>query len=174
MSDDIRTLGRALDGRGARRARNLRRIGLVVMVGLVVASLLGVFGPSQQATTSAADGWELTLTAPSRTRGGLPAPVTIAVHRAGGFTMKTITIRLNRALFDVADFQTWYPNPSKETGDPQWVEYEFDSPDDDTLLIRLDSRIQPNQVPAVRPVTVWLRTDGAPPLSATVDALVLP
>jgi len=43
------------------------------------------------------------------------------------------------------NFQSFYPNPSKETSDGRFLTYEFDPPSGDRFEVSLDARTSPDQ-----------------------------
>lgn len=144
MGERIDTLSVALDARGARRARNFRRVGLVLIALPVVAALAGMFGPTTATTRAVGPGVELTVTYPARTRSSVVTPLEIRVRHAGGFDAP-VAVSVDHRLFDHLDFQNWYPNPDKESNDGPRVVYEFSPPTGDELVVRLDARTGPNQ-----------------------------
>lgn len=123
-------------------SRWARRSFLLLLIGVVVAGLLGYCGPSVGTVSDDGDVVDLTVDYPSVTRAGQPAPLDVRVTREGGFD-GPVTLRVCRDLVDLLDFQNWYPNPSAETGDPRRVDYEFDPPGGDVFEVHLDARSQP-------------------------------
>ncbi len=114
--------------------------------------LAGVTGQLGVRTATSADrGGEVDLSVqhPAVTRAGLSTPYRVVVTRAGGFD-GPLLIDVERGLFDRFDFQNFYPNPAKETGDRQWVHYEFDAPPGDVLQWTFDVRTGPNQIGSFR------------------------
>lgn len=143
---DIPTLEDAFDARRARRARNVRRVGLALLAVPVVAGLLGWLGPTvDEATVTGADGVTLTAQYPRATRSSIMTPLLFRVTKPGGFGEDPVVIRIDRSLMDHLDFQNWYPVPSAETNDGEFLRYEFDPPEGETLVVSLDARTGPNQ-----------------------------
>ena len=129
------------------------RAGLLLLVLVVVAGASGLLGPRKGSTSASASGYELRVEYPSITRAGEPAPLHIQVESAAGFG-KTIELELCDDLFDDLDFQSWYPNPSAETGDASTLTYEFDPPDGNVFEVSLDARSAPGAFGEIRGCTV--------------------
>jgi len=122
-----------------------RRLGFAVLVALVIAALIGVFGAATGTVRARAGETELTVTHPARTRSSVAAPMRISVRRRGGFGTRPVTVAIDHELLSRLDFQNWYPNPSAESNDPRGLVYEFDPPAGDELVVELDARVGPNQ-----------------------------
>ncbi len=131
----------------SRRYAAARLIGLAALVAIVAAAALGWAGPREETASASEAGIMLDVTYPQVTRAGEPAPLAIKVTQPAGFT-GPIEVRLCRDLFDLLDFQNWFPLPSKETNGDDVLIYEFDPPEGTVLDIRLDARSQPG--PLVR------------------------
>jgi hypothetical protein len=120
------------------------RAGIALLAVIVVAGAVGLLGPRKGNTSASGDGYRLFVQYPAITRAGEPAPLHIRVERTGGFD-DTIEIELCDDLFDDLDFQSWYPNPSGETGGATKLTYEFDPPDGDVFETSLDARSAPGE-----------------------------
>jgi hypothetical protein len=149
-------------------------MGVAVMILFIAGGAVGAFDGRPQSASASQDGWTLTVSAPERTRGGLPLPVSIVVHHAGGFGKQPVRLLLSRAVLDQANFNQWYPNPSGEAGDGDRVQYDFDAPSGDVLEIHLDAAMQPFQPPVSLPLVVTLLAPDGPELSVVHDVRVLP
>jgi len=131
-----------------RRERWVHRftIGLLtVILGLAVLDLLDVFdtyGVDAAEVRAAGDGVTLVVEYPSTTRPALASPFRIRVERDGGFD-GPITIALSRPWIEIWDLNGVFPNPSAETGDDEWVEWEFDPPDGPVFEAFIDWRMEP-------------------------------
>ena len=131
-----------------RRERWVHRftIGLLtVILGLAVLDLLDVFdtyGVGAAEVRAAGDGVTLVVEYPSTTRPALASPFRIRVERDGGFD-GPITIALSRPWIEIWDLNGVFPNPSSETGDDEWVEWEFDPPDGPVFEAFIDWRMEP-------------------------------
>ncbi len=122
-----------------------RHVGTALMVLLLAVALAGLFGPRTATATAAADGYAVSLTYGSVVRSGEPVPLTLTITAAAGFT-GPVSVAFDRDVFERFDFQNWYPNPDKETGDSSSVSYQFSPPSGDTLRIVLDARVAPLQI----------------------------
>jgi hypothetical protein len=125
-------------GRGARYAG----IGLLVLV--VAAAAGGLLGPRERTTMTTEGDHTLTLTYPSVTRAGQPAPLHLRIERPGGFS-GPIQVSFSDDFFNHLDFQNWYPAPAGEVGEGDRVLYEFDPPPGEVFEVSLDARTSPGQ-----------------------------
>lgn len=153
---DIATLREPRGPVQARRERRLRRAGLALLGVVVVAALAGLLGGRQATVTASSEPVTLTVEYPRITRPGIEAPLTIRVHRAGGFD-GPVTVAVEAVLFEKVDFNSWFPTPSSETADGRYVMYEFDAPaEGDTFTAHLDAHAQSTQGPSARRYAVVL------------------
>lgn len=174
VSQHLATLPSTRDAVAARRGRNLRRVGIVALIALVLAALAGALGPRAATTTASGGGYELSVRHGQITRPGLPVPLEITVERAGGFD-GPVTVSVSRALLDRLDFNNWSPNADGESVGPDRVEYEFTPPRGDELHVLLDARTAPGQLPSLRRYAVAVVDSGGAVLAeATFRMAVLP
>jgi hypothetical protein len=111
VSQHIPTLPAHREPERSRRARNIRRVGIVALTIFVLAGLLGYFGPRSSAVSASGGGYQLDVRYAQVTRSGLVAPLRVRVLHVGGFD-EPITLAFSKDIFDRFDFQNWYPNPS--------------------------------------------------------------
>lgn len=145
MAGDIATLPEARSAERARRGLNTRRIGMVVLWLFLLAGVTGQLGVRTATTSDLGGDVDLTVQHAAVTRAGLATPYRVIVKQPGGFG-GSIHIEVQRGLFDRFDFQNFYPTPSKETADRQWLRYEFDPPPGDAFQWTFDVRTGPNQI----------------------------
>lgn len=144
-----------------RRDRNLRRVGLAVLLVFLLAGATGLLGVRTATVRTEGDGVRMSLDYAAVTRAGLATPYHLEVVRPDGFD-GPFTIALSREFFDRFDFQNFYPNPAEETADAAWVVYEFDPPDGAVFRWSFDVKTAPNQLGSMRTYTTQLRdSDGA-------------
>ena len=74
-----------VDPQTARTAWWIRTVGTVALLGVIGAALLGAFGTRTAEGSATQDGWTVSVRHAAVARAGLDVPVTITVHRAGGF-----------------------------------------------------------------------------------------
>ena len=86
-----------------------QRAGLVLLLALVIAALLNVFGQKPSAVSAAAPAATLSLNAPDSLRGGLlfGAHVTVHAHR----DIKNAVLVLDRGWLDGFTMNTMQPSP---------------------------------------------------------------
>jgi hypothetical protein len=173
VAQHIATLPNSRDAAASRRGRNLRRIGIGVLLLFVAAALIGLLGPRAATTTATAGGYEFTVRHGQITRPGVPVPLEITVRRDGGFD-GPVTLSIDKDLLNRMDFNDWYPNPDGETSGPDRLEYEFAPPSGDVLHVMLDARTAPGQLPSSRRYTVAVVDQGAELVDAGFRMTVLP
>ena len=151
----------------ARMRRHRAAYGVTTSVLLVLAVLavldvpFGVFGVDTGTVADrAATGEALTVEYTAVTRPALASPFTVEVESPGGFD-GPIVIAVSRPWIEVWDENGLYPSPDGETGDPDWVVYEFEPPDGDTFRVFYDARLEPARQESVAGVVELRRDDEA-------------
>ncbi|HEY9350188.1 MAG TPA: hypothetical protein VIP75_05805 [Acidothermales bacterium] len=173
MGQHIGTLPAHRSAEHSRRARNIRRIGIVALTIFVLTGLVGVLGPRASDVSASGGGYELNVRYAQITRSGLVAPLRVLVQRPGGFD-GPITLAFSKDIFDRFDFQNWYPNPSAETAGPQRLEYEFDPPLGEAFELTLDVRVGPTQPPSAHRYWVAVIEDDLPVARVDFRMVVMP
>lgn len=139
----------------SRRARNLRRVGLVVLLAVVVAALTGQLGPRERTTTARMDtGLAVEVTHPTIVRPGMEIDIDLAIRVPGG--AEEVMVDLDRELFDRLGIESTAPTATAEAALDDRVRMRFAVADGAEelgvlLLGRLPTRAQKG------PVTVSLR-----------------
>lgn len=149
------------------------RAGLLLMVVVVVAGATGLLGTRTATTRATAGEKVITVTYPAISRSGQPSPLHVRVTSVGGFD-GPVRIGLCDDLFDHFDFQNWYPNPSKETGDTDRLVYEFDPPAGETFEVSLDARSAPGQFGGIEDCRISLLEKDAEAASVTFHSWRMP
>ncbi len=153
-----------------RRRRWLHRLtfGLVAAVlALAVVDGLDLFdayGPDTDEVRAAGDGVTLIVEYTSTIRPALASPFRVRVESADGFD-GPITIAVSRPWIEIWDENGMYPGPSAETGDHEWVEWEFDPPDGSVFNFFYDARLEPARQES-QDGAVELRDDSGEVLAA--------
>jgi hypothetical protein len=173
VDQHIPTLPAHREPERSRRARNIRRVGIVALTIFVLAGLLGYFGPRSSAVSASGGGYQLDVRYAQVTRSGLVAPLRVRVLHAGGFD-EPITLAFSKDIFDRFDFQNWYPNPSAETAGPLRLEYEFDPPSGDAFELTLDVRVGPTQPPSAHRYWVAVVSDDNEVARVNFRMVVMP
>lgn len=114
-------------------------LGLAVLDGLDVVDAYGV--DTETTFVDTPDG-RLVVQHPTVTRPALATPFRVRVEQPGGFDAP-ITIAVSRPWIEMWDENGLYPSPSAETGDPEWVVWEFDPPEGSAFALFYDARIEP-------------------------------
>lgn len=143
-----------------------RRTGSVLLVLFVLAGLCGFLGDRAGVVEgTAADGHHLRLEYAETSRPGVDVPFEIRVTRAEGLDPE-ITLALSDDYLDLYETQGWYPEPTEQTRDGEWLYLTFATEGQPVLTIDFDAYIQPNAV-FPRSGELALVVDGEPadPLS---------
>jgi hypothetical protein len=149
------------------------RAGMFVLALVVLAGSVGLLGPRKGDTHATSSDYRLDVEYPAISRAGEPAPLHVRVESAKGFG-ETIQLAFCDDLFDDLDFQSWYPTPSKETGDASELVYEFDPPDGDVFEVSLDARSAPGAFGEVEDCTVSLLEEDVEQLSVSFKTWRMP
>jgi hypothetical protein len=155
-----------------RRARFLRRITLAALAIFLILGLAGVWGVRTTTTTVTDGGYEVTVTYAKVSRPGLATPWAVDVRRPGGFD-GPVTVAASSGYLEMFDENGLDPDASKSTQDKQFVIWEFEPPDGDTLVISFDARIEP-AVQWARDGVVQVREDGRPVVEVPFKTWVMP
>jgi hypothetical protein len=173
VSEHLATLPGHRDPDAVRRARNLRRVGIVALLVLVATGSVGILGPRTADVAAEGGGYRMVVHHSQVTRSGLATPLRIEVTRDGGFD-DPVTLAFDKDLFDRLDFQNFYPNPAEETAAPHRVVYEFDPPGGAVLSVTLDARTGPTQPPSAHRYWVAVLDDGREVAQVRFRMVVLP
>jgi hypothetical protein len=169
----VATLVDARDEAAVRRARNVRRVGLGILVLIVVAGLSGLLGVRSGTVTSSGGGYTMRVTYPQVTRAGVAVPFHVRVRRPGGFD-GPLTLAISQDLLERFDFQNFYPNPAAETASGGTVHYEFDPPPGDVFELDLDARTAPDQNGSTTVYRTAVLDAGEPVASVSFRVWVVP
>ena len=132
----------------ARRRRALHLMtfaALATILGLAVldgVDVLDVYGVDEGVVRTQAGTARLSVDYPAVVRPALASPFAIRVDSTEGFT-EPITIAVSRPWIASWDENGLYPTPSSETGDADWVIWEFEPPDGNVFVLSYDGRIEP-------------------------------
>ena len=134
-----------------RRRRWLHRLtftGLAVLLGLAVADgfdLVDAYGVDDRVVRVDTPDGTLVVQYPAVTRPALASPFRFRVEQPGGFEAGVpVVVAVSRPWIEMWDENGLYPSPSAETGDGDWVIWEFDPPADGGVLeVFYDARIEP-------------------------------
>jgi hypothetical protein len=129
--------GRNRDLEGRTYEPWVRGAGLLVLLALVVAALLNLFGQRTTSSTADGPGASLEVNAPKRARGGVIFQARFEVRAAREVRQPLIV--LDRGWFDGLTQNTSQPAPAEERTDNGRVVLEYDT------------------IPAGRRLSVWLQ-----------------
>jgi hypothetical protein len=140
---DDSTLQDVLRGHEGPPARWGRRVGTVVLLLVVVAGALGVFGVHSRTVSTTSNGYTLSVTYPQVARAGLDVPWRARIHHTGGFPAK-ITLAVTSDYFRMFETQGFFPDADSTTNDGHFVYFSFVTPPGDDFVVDYDAYIQPS------------------------------
>ena len=156
-----------------RRARNQRRVGLVLLVLFVLAGALGTFGTRTGTDSASAAGYTVTVTHPAVSRPGHAIRYEVEVKRPGGFD-GPIRMRFSSAYFDLFDENSFGPAADSETTTGAYDIYEFAPPPGDTFIVSSDTRIEPARQRGEKGEVSVLDDSGRPVVTVTYRTRIFP
>ena len=123
-------------------SRRLRVGAYVVLVLLVLAGLVGLFGV-RSSTVEGSDG-PLTVSVEHAgvARAGLAVPFTVTVQRSGGFD-GPVEVRVSSDYMSRIDEHGLDPEPDSVASDGEWLTWRWDEVEGDTHEVDFDGRIEP-------------------------------
>jgi hypothetical protein len=138
-------LGRHRDFEGRGLGRWLRRAFLALLAAFVLAALLGAFGQERTTATAAGRGGSLTLTAPSRVRGGLLYQAKLEIHASR--LLAAPTLALDSGWYEQTTVNTVEPEPAETTSDGDRIRLRYPPLHaGQTLVVYLDLQANPTNV----------------------------
>ena len=149
-----------------------RRIGLTVLLLIVIAGALGVFGVHSRTNQVESGGYSLKVTYPQVARAGLDVAFHVAVHHPGGFDGQ-ITIQISTDYFHLFETQGFFPDAASSANNGRFVSFTFDEPSSDNFRLDYDAYIQP-AAQTGKSATVRLVMHGAIVASTTLHTWLLP
>jgi hypothetical protein len=133
----IPTTSEAATEQGARRGRNVRRMGIAALLVFFGLGATGVLGQRTATVTAERAGYRLTVTYPAVTRPGLDVRFNVVVFNTNGLGKK-VTLGFRRHYFDIFDENAVRPDPDSVTADGSTLFYSWDDPPGDSLGITID------------------------------------
>ena len=127
-----------------RRDRFVRRALITLMTAFVFAGLFGVFGYSEHQLEATNDGYDVRLTYPETTRGGLAVMWQLTVERADGEQLPRVEVAITADYPDAFDHNVINPDPDSVTNDGDLITWTFEPSGDAELQVTLDMRTQPD------------------------------
>lgn len=155
-----------------RRARNLRRVTIGILMLFLLGGLLGFWGVKTETKSASGGGYDMSVEYASVSRPGLATPWSVKVHRAGGFD-GPITIATDGRYFDLFDENGFDPQATSEINDGEMLVWEFDPPEGDTLNLSFDARIEPGAQSGGTGLT-QVRVGGRPVVSVKYHTRLMP
>lgn len=173
VEGDDSTLGPIRSMRQASRARQGRRVAIVMLWLVVIAGAVGLLGVHSRTVAASGGGMHASLTYAGIARAGWDVPWHLEITKEGGFGDGIVTVAVSQSFFDIYETQGFHPSPASETSDGRYVYLEFAPPPGDTLVVDYDAYIQPT-AQLGRHSDVKVITDGQERLSLTWRTFLLP
>ena len=136
------------DGQLRRQVAGLwiRRGALTLVVIFVACGLLGVFGYRSGTSAAAHGDYDVRLTHPSVTRGGVAANWQLQITRRDGRPIdQPVTIETSAGYLANFDQNAQFPEPDGTAQTADLTTWEYAPPDETTFVVRLDIRTQPGR-----------------------------
>jgi hypothetical protein len=143
-----------------------RKLGLALLAVIVLAGFFGLLGDrSGSVEGESGDGHHLRLEYAASSRPGLDVPFEITLTKPEGLDLEE-TLALTGEYLDMYETQGWYPEPTEQTRDGEWVYLTFATEGQPEMVIDFDAYIQPAAVRS-RDGRIAVVVDGEPvaPLS---------
>lgn len=174
-ADDLSSRVPVLEGvagpQQARRARNYRRVGVVVLAVVVVLACLGWLGPKDGSATGTAGSTSVTVTYPQITRSGVDTAIEVAIEREGAGPVR---IELPASAVDEFGLQTYVPAPASQAVRGDTLVVTFEGLPAGEVTLRLLGRM-PTRATLGRFTHPLLVAAGSPePLEVDLRTWVLP
>jgi hypothetical protein len=120
-----------------------RRAGQLLLLVIVLLGAFGWLGVHSRTTSSAANGYTLTVTYPQVARSGLDVPFRVVLHRDIGVLPSDVKLAISEDYFRIFETQGFYPEPDSSTNDGTFVYFTFKSPPAATFMFEYDAYVQP-------------------------------
>lgn len=123
----------------------VRRAVLILFAAIVVTALLNVFGQTPTTSTARSSAVSLTVTSPTRVRGGLlyQARFEIQAHQL----IHNLNLVMNKGWFDQTSVNAIEPQPETESSDADQIKLGFGSLDQGrTLLVYVYFQVNPTNI----------------------------
>ncbi|WP_019144797.1 hypothetical protein [Aeromicrobium massiliense] len=140
----------------ARRGRAWRRLGVTLLVLVVLAAVVGWFGPRDTTASAEGPGPALQVQHPQVTRAGLDAAVVVTVDAPAPGA--SVVLEVEPAMLERLGLEVMSPSPSAQTGDDRRVRLTFDAPPSGPLTVSLSGRSPTEARPG--PFSYTLRAPG--------------
>ncbi|HEX8004099.1 MAG TPA: hypothetical protein VF519_15530 [Mycobacteriales bacterium] len=156
-----------------KRARLARRVLLTLFATVLALGATGRLGVRTAHARASGGGYDLVVEYPRVTRPGHAVPLSVRVHKGGGFGGEPIQVRVSTGYFALFDENGVQPAPSMETATATHVMWEFDPPPGDVLRIYFDTRSGPNRQRGTTGEVAVL-ANGVPVVGVTIRTTVMP
>jgi hypothetical protein len=173
LRDDVPTAPEPIPVARIKRARMGRRVVITLVVLLVLAGMLRLFGVWSATQGASTAGWNLELKYARVTRPGLTTPWRLTIHHEGGFLDK-VDVEVDRSYIETFKIDQIHPDPSESTATPDSLLWTFDAPPGDTLTISLIAHIDPSADWGRRRGSAAVIVDNQPVVGMNFTTFVMP
>ncbi len=150
-----------------------RRIGFGVLALIVAAGLAGLLGDRMGTVAiDAPGGHHVQVEYAETSRPGQDVPFQIEVSKDGGLDPE-VTLAISAEYLLLYEAQGWYPEPSEQTRDADWLYLTFTTDGARSLVIDFDGYIQPD-VARGGDGQVALVVDGMPTAPVSFHTTLFP
>jgi hypothetical protein len=148
---------------------------MVVILGMVLAGLLGLLGVRAGHANASEDGLSLTVDHAAITRPGLATPFSVVVESTDGSPLPaTLTTRISSEYLTMFDENGLEPDPASSFRTEAWTWWEFEVPEGSSVLeVFFDVRLEPG-VQWGRPATAAVEIEGREAVAVDFATWVLP
>lgn len=126
-----------------RAVQAVRRGSVVVLLLVVVAGAVGVFGVHTSSRSAVGGGYELAVTYPRTARAGMDAAWSVDLTAPPEGFGEQIVLAVRSSYFEFWEEQGFSPEPSAETADGTWDQMTFDPPPGQQFSLSFDGYVQP-------------------------------
>lgn len=110
-----------------KRSLLARRAGTTLLAVVVLAGALGLLGDRVDSVESQVDGHTLQVEYAEVARAGRNVPLEVTVSHPEGLGDQVV-LALDARYFEVFETQAWFPEPSAQARDSDWLYLTFDTP----------------------------------------------
>jgi len=122
----------------------LRPLSVLLLLLVVVAGAVGIFGVHTSTTTAQGGGYEMVVTYPRTARAGLDAPWRVDLTAPPAGFGDSIVLAVRSDYFDFWEQQGFSPEPASETSDATTDYMTFDPPPGKSFSLSFDGYVQPS------------------------------
>ena len=173
---DLSTAPPPRDRAGLRRARALRWLFALGLVGFLLVGALGGFGVRHREVHASGGGYELTVRYATLSRPGLATIWSVEVRRSDGAPLEEpVVLATDAAYFSIFDENGLDPEPASARTDGERIVWEVEPAEGATAVaLEFDARIEPGMQLTGKRGTTSVLVEGEPVVTVAYRTRVLP